>query len=184
MTPTLFLDRDGVLNVDHSYVFKIEDLELMPGVAGALSLAVDAGMRLVVVTNQGGVALDYYTEEQMQAFHGALADRLRNDTGGAVDIAAFYFCPHHPRSNHAELAQDCRCRKPAPGMIEQALEDFPDTDLSRSWLIGDKRSDINCARNAGLAGSVQILGNYEAHPSPDFSCQTVTQAVGFILKRL
>lgn len=184
MTPALFLDRDGVLNVDTRYAHKIEELELTPGAADALTLAADAGLLLIVVTNQGGIALDYYSEQEMHAFNRELARRLAQESNGRVRIAAFYHCPHHPRSEHAELAEDCACRKPSPGMLQQAASDFPDIDLSHSWMIGDKPSDIDAARNADLAGAVQIVGNYGIHPEPDHSCQTLREAVEHVLERI
>jgi D-glycero-D-manno-heptose 1,7-bisphosphate phosphatase len=184
MLPALFLDRDGVLNVDTRYAHKTDELELTPGATEALALAVDAGMRLVVVTNQGGIALNYYSEEDMHAFNRELARRLAEASNNHVQIAAFYHCPHHPRSEHTELAGDCDCRKPAPGMIRQAALDFPDIDLSRSWMIGDKPSDIDAARNAGLAGAVQVAGNYGIHPEPDHTCQTLREAVTYVVKQL
>jgi len=181
--PALFLDRDGVLNVDHSYVFKIEDMELMPGVVEGLTKAAKAGFRLVIVTNQGGIALDYYTEAQMHAFNEELSARILAQSSGAAVIDGAYFCPHHPRSEDPMMSIDCDCRKPAPGMINQALGDFPDIDPKQSWMIGDKAADIDCGRAAGLSGAVQILGNYPAHQSPDAAFEHVGQAIDYILSQ-
>lgn len=181
MKPALFLDRDGVLNVDTSYAYRLDELELTPGATAALSRAADAGLRLIVVTNQGGIALDYYSEKEMHTFNVELARRLAKESAGHVQIAAFYHCPHHPRSEKPGFADPCDCRKPSPGMILQAKDDFPDTDLSRSWMIGDKASDIEAARNAHLAGAIQLVGNYQMHSSPDHICHTLGEAVDHVL---
>lgn len=146
--PAAFLDRDGVLNVDRGYIHKLDDLELIPGAAAAVRLLNDAGYYVIVVTNQSGVARGYYSEEAVKQFNVHLQDVLAAE-GAHVD--AFYYCPHHPDGAIKELAIRCRCRKPEPGMLEQAARDWP-IDRDRSFLIGDKDDDLAAAAAFHIRG--------------------------------
>lgn len=141
-----FLDRDGVINLDRAYVSRWEDFEFVPGAIDAMRRLKQAGYALVVVTNQSGIARGYYSEAQYQALTAAMQQALL-DAGAAVD--AVYHCPHHPKSQLAELALDCDCRKPAPGMILRAAKEL-NLSLPDSILVGDKPSDIEAARAAGV----------------------------------
>lgn len=141
-----FLDRDGVINLDRAYVSRWEDFEFVPGAVDAMRRLKKAGYALVVVTNQSGIARGYYSEAQYQALTAAMQQALL-DAGTAVD--AVYHCPHHPKGKVAELAIDCDCRKPAPGMILRAAKDL-NLSLADSILVGDKPSDIEAARAAGV----------------------------------
>ena len=109
--PAAFLDRDGVLNVDHGYTFRPEELELLPTAAAAVRCLNAAGYIVIVVTNQAGVARGYYTEDAVKAFNAHMRDVLQAQ-GARID--AFYYCPHHPDGSVKELAIRCDCRKPAP----------------------------------------------------------------------
>ena len=146
--PAAFLDRDGVLNVDHGYTFKVEDFELMPSAAAAVRLFNAAGYTVIVVTNQGGVARGYYSEDAVKAFNAHMREVLLAQ-GARID--AVYYCPHHPDGTVKELAIRCDCRKPAPGMLEQAARDWP-IDRARSILIGDKDDDVTAAKAFGIRG--------------------------------
>lgn len=141
-----FLDRDGVINRDRAYVSRWEDFEFVPGAIDAMRRLKQAGYALVVVTNQSGIARGYYSEAQYQALTAAMQQALL-DAGAAVD--AVYHCPHHPKGQLAELALDCDCRKPAPGMILRAAKEL-NLSLPDSILVGDKPSDIEAARAAGV----------------------------------
>lgn len=141
-----FLDRDGVINRDRAYVSRWEDFEFVPGAIDAMRRLKQAGYALVVVTNQSGIARGYYSEAQYQALTAAMQQALA-DAGAAVD--AVYHCPHHPKGQLAELALDCDCRKPAPGMILRAAKEL-NLSLPDSILVGDKPSDIEAARAAGV----------------------------------
>lgn len=141
-----FLDRDGVINLDRAYVSRWEDFEFVPGAVDAMRRLKKAGYALVVVTNQSGIARGYYSEAQYQALTAAMQQALL-DAGVAVD--AVYHCPHHPKGKVAELAIDCDCRKPAPGMILRAAKEL-NLSLADSILVGDKPSDIEAARAAGV----------------------------------
>jgi D-glycero-D-manno-heptose 1,7-bisphosphate phosphatase len=147
-----FIDRDGVINEERNYVHRIEDFVLLPGVAQGLALLRDAGYRLIVVTNQAGIARGYYDKSAMDRLHDHLREQLALQ-GVALD--AIYFCPHHPSGSVKELAFECDCRKPAPGMLLQAAKDF-ELDMSASVLIGDKLSDVQAGKRAGV-GRVVIV---------------------------
>jgi D-glycero-D-manno-heptose 1,7-bisphosphate phosphatase len=146
--PAAFLDRDGTLNLDRGYTHRVEDLQFVDGVLAAIAKLNRAGLYTVVVTNQGGIARGYYGWEQARSFNRALRARLMAD-GARID--AVYFCPHHPDGSVAELALDCRCRKPAPGLLEQAAREWP-IDVTRSFLIGDMPSDVEAAHAFGIPG--------------------------------
>jgi D,D-heptose 1,7-bisphosphate phosphatase len=141
-----FLDRDGVINVDRAYVSRWEDFEFVPGAVVAMRALKQAGFALVVVTNQSGIARGYYTEGQYQELTLAIKQALA-EAGAAVDEV--YHCPHHPAGVVAGLTMDCDCRKPAPGMIFRAAREL-NLSLPDSILVGDKPSDIQAARAAGI----------------------------------
>jgi D-glycero-D-manno-heptose 1,7-bisphosphate phosphatase len=146
--PAAFLDRDGVLNVDRGYTFRPEDLKMIPTAAAAVRLLNTAGFYVFVVSNQSGVARGFYTEAAVDLFNTHIQDILK---GEGAHIDAFYYCPHHPDGAIKELAIQCRCRKPQPGMLEQAARDWP-IDLARSFLIGDKDDDLAAARAFHIRG--------------------------------
>ncbi len=141
-----FLDRDGVINVDRAYVSWWEDFEFVPGAVDAMRALKQAGFALVVVTNQSGIARGYYTEAQYQALTTRMKQVLA-EAGAAVDEV--YHCPHHPAGAVAGLTVECECRKPAPGMIFRAAREL-NLSLTDSILVGDKPSDIQAARAAGV----------------------------------
>ncbi len=141
-----FLDRDGVINLDRAYVHKWEEFEFVPGSVDAMRRLKQAGYALVVVTNQSGLARGMYTEEQYQTLTAHMRQALA-EAGAEVD--AVYHCPHHPKGNVPQLAVDCDCRKPEPGMILRAARDLG-LSLADSILVGDKPSDIKAARAAGV----------------------------------
>ena len=146
--PVAFLDRDGVLNVDHGYVHRPERLEWVAGAPEAVRLLNEAGIPVIVITNQSGVARGYFGETDVQQFHAHVQEQLRA-RGAHVD--AFYYCPHHPQGTVAEFAIACDCRKPKPGMLERAARDFA-IDRKRSFLIGDKDDDVAAAAAFGVRG--------------------------------
>jgi D-glycero-D-manno-heptose 1,7-bisphosphate phosphatase len=144
-----FLDRDGVINVDRAYVSRWEDFEFVPSAVDAMRALKQAGFALVVVTNQSGIARGYYTEDQYQALTIAMKKALA-EAGAAID--AVYHCPHHPAGTVAGLTVECECRKPAPGMIFRAAREL-NLSFPNSILVGDKPSDIQAARAAGVGKS-------------------------------
>ena len=158
--PAAFLDRDGVLNVDHGYTHKPEQLEWIEGAAEAVRLLNEAGYYVLVITNQSGVARGYYDEAAVQSFHARMRDSLARH-GARID--AFYYCPHHPEGIIKQLAVQCRCRKPGPGMLEQAAREWP-IDTGASFLIGDKDDDLAAAAAFKIRG---IKFNSQIDSLPD-----------------
>jgi D-glycero-D-manno-heptose 1,7-bisphosphate phosphatase len=153
---TVFLDRDGVLNEklpEGRYVASLSDFHLLPGVPAAVGRINRAGLRVVVVSNQRGIALGLYTAADVEALQAALRQILKVN-GAHLD--GFYFCPHDK--------DQCACRKPLPGMFEQAQRDFPEIAADTSVMIGDSLSDIQFGQRLGML-TVFIEGE-SAHRKP------------------
>jgi D,D-heptose 1,7-bisphosphate phosphatase len=146
--PAAFLDRDGVLNRDHGYVHRPDQVEWILGAQQGVRRLNDLGYRVVVVTNQAGVAHGYYGEAEIVALHDWMQDQLLSK-GAFVD--AFYYCPYHPDAIVKGFRGDHSDRKPNPGMILRALSDLR-IDKDHSFLIGDEDTDVQCARRAGIRG--------------------------------
>jgi D-glycero-D-manno-heptose 1,7-bisphosphate phosphatase len=146
--PAAFLDRDGVLNVDHGYAHRPDQIEWVTGAAQAVRLLNEAGYTVIVVTNQAGVARGLYNEVAIRNLHAHMQDVLQTQ-GARVD--AFYYCPHHPDGTVKEFAVACLCRKPGAGMLEQAARDWP-IDIGRSFMIGDKDTDMQAAAAFKIRG--------------------------------
>jgi D-glycero-D-manno-heptose 1,7-bisphosphate phosphatase len=152
----VFLDRDGTLIRDVKYLCAVEQIEILPGAAAALFLLRAHGFKLVVVTNQSGVARGRLSELDLQAIHAELMERLGRD--GAV-LDAIYYCPHHPTEGLGDFRRICECRKPKTGMIERAAREL-DLDPKLSYVVGDKWTDIELAQGAGATGI--FIGRDEA----------------------
>jgi len=141
MNKALFLDRDGVINVEKDYLCKIEDFEFIDGIFELCSFFVSRGYLIFVVTNQSGIARGYYTEKDFDSLTKWMLEQfLKND----IKISKVYHCPHHPG-----ITGECDCRKPKPKMLLDAKQEF-DIDMSKSIIIGDKQRDIDAGYNAGL----------------------------------
>ena len=165
MTSAVFLDRDGVINVDHGYVSTWERFEFLPGVPDALRALQDAGYLLIVVSNQSGIGRGYYCEADVESLNQAIAQHLGSTVG--VTLSGFYHCPHHPTEAEGEFRRQCDCRKPAPGMIRQAVLDHG-IDLKTSLLVGDKDSDIEAGRAAGVTRLFKVVDSPQtATPADD-----------------
>lgn len=178
-TPAIFLDRDGVLIHDGGYVHKIEDIHLFDDVAPSLQKLQNQGYLLIVVTNQSGVARGYFSMNDVERCHEEISRQLRLS---GVSIDKYLTCPHHPKGSVEGLAIKCHCRKPEPGMIDQALE-FYDIDLENSYIVGDKISDIACGAKRGIKGIQINHGQYPLHGSPDFLAESFSEVADFILTR-
>ena len=160
--PAAFLDRDGVINEDHGYVHRWEDFAFVEGVVDGMRRLQSAGYVLVVVTNQSGIARGYYDEAAL----GLLHDRLRAALAEqGVELAAIEHCPHLPDAPVARYALACDCRKPEPGMILRAARALA-LDLARSLMFGDKPSDIEAGRRAGVGRCVLLATNGKAGAQP------------------
>ena len=142
----LFLDRDGVVNVDHGYVSQPQDFEFIPGVFSACQRFQQAGYKIVIVTNQSGIGRGYYSETDFNQLTKWMIQEFKSHH---VDISAVYFCPHHPTNAAPEYLQECDCRKPKPGMLLQAISQLG-IDPNSSIMIGDKSSDMLAATSAGV----------------------------------
>lgn len=176
MRAALFLDRDGVINVERNYVHRVEDVEFIDGIFTLCQAAKNAGLAIVVVTNQAGIGRGYYTEDQFRTLMDWMKERFA-ERGVVID--AVYFCPFHPEHGVGVYKQDSFDRKPNPGMILRAQADL-DIDLGASCLIGDKASDIAAARAAGV-GTAVLFGSREyaidaAGNRPDCIVQSLDDA--------
>lgn len=174
--PAVFLDRDGTLIEEAGYINRIDNLRLFPWSLEAVRLLNRAGFRVIVVTNQAGVARGYFNEDFVRRAHEHLADRIRAAGG---EVQAFYHCPHHPDANVAEYRRTCECRKPGPGMFLQAARDH-DLDLSRSFAVGDRWHDVQAAQKAG-ATAIMVRTGYGAteleNPRPGLAPAAVTDSL-------
>lgn len=154
--PAAFLDRDGVINVDTGYVHRPEQVDWIPGAQEGIRRLNDLGYRVIVVSNQAGVAHGYYDEAAIHALHAWMQDELA--AAGAF-IDAFYYCPYHPEARIERFRQMHGDRKPEPGMILRAFSDLR-IDRERSFLVGDKQSDLDAARRAGVRGYLFTNGSF------------------------
>ena len=143
----LFLDRDGTINIEKNYVYKIEDFEFIDGIFELIKSYQEKGFLIFIITNQAGIARGYYTEKDYKALTDWMIKQFRKK---GIKITKVYHCPHHP-----EITGSCNCRKPNPGMILDAIKEF-NIDPVNSVLIGDKKSDILAGRNAGLGKNIYI----------------------------
>lgn len=184
--PAIFLDRDGVLNLECSdHVRRPQDLVMIPGVAEAVARINRSDHLAIVVTNQPMIAKGLATEADLKQIHGRLDAELSEHQ---AFLDRIYHCPHHPETGHAgersELKIECACRKPGIGMIERAVREM-NIDLAQSFLVGDRTVDVECGRRAGVktilvrTGWGGKDGKYEA--TPDFVCDDLLQAVQWIL---
>ena len=147
----LFLDRDGVINIDHGYVHKREDFVFVEGIRELVKTAQSKGYQVLIVTNQSGIGRGYYSEEAFTE----LMDWLRHE----MPYDAYYYCPYHPEHGLGDYKRDSEDRKPNPGMILRAAAEHG-VDLARSLLIGDGETDIEAAKKAGIGTSIL----FHAHP--------------------
>ncbi len=145
MEKAVFLDRDGVIIEDAGYVGEIERVKFIPGAGKAIRLLNENGFKVIIITNQAGVARGYFSEEAVEEINTYVQEMLAKK-GALID--KIYYCPHHKEGVIEEYRKDCYYRKPSPGMIEEAVRDFH-IDLKRSFLIGDKSSDIEAGNKAG-----------------------------------
>jgi D-glycero-D-manno-heptose 1,7-bisphosphate phosphatase len=150
----VFLDRDGTINEEMGHMNHLSRFTLFPWAAEAIRLLNGAGYKVIIVTDQSGVARGLFPEALVKQIHQKLQDELAR-MGAWID--AVYYCPHHPTGAVADFRQDCRCRKPRPGMIEQAQREW-DLDLSQSYLVGDRYNDVRLAHAVGAQGILVLTG--------------------------
>jgi D-glycero-D-manno-heptose 1,7-bisphosphate phosphatase len=154
MKPAVFIDRDGTILDELGYVVPGSEIKIYSFSAPAIVKLTEAGFPVVVITNQGGIALGMYDHAFVDQTHADLAATLAKD---GASITAWYYCPHHPEGKVAEFTQKCECRKPGTLMLENAARELG-IDLKRSWVVGDQWRDIELARRAGARGILVRTG--------------------------
>jgi len=140
-----FLDRDGIINVDHGYVNKVEDFEFTEGIFSLLKLLINNNFKLFIVTNQSGIGRNYYSKEEFSTLTEWMLSELKKRD---IEIVSVHHCAHAPEEN-------CNCRKPETGMVDEILAKN-EIDLENSWMIGDKQSDIDLAKNSKIKQTIAI----------------------------
>ena len=150
----VFIDRDGTISEEIGYVNHPSRYRVFAYAAEAVKLLNEAGWLAILITNQAGVARGYFTEDVIGAVHDLLTQELAR---GGARLDAIYYCPHHPSVGELPYRFDCDCRKPKPGLIRRAAHEF-DIDLAGSWMVGDRYSDTELARNAGARAALVLSG--------------------------
>ncbi len=174
--PAVLVDRDGTLIEDHGYIGRVDRMHLYPHAVEALRVLQQDGFRIVLVTNQAGVARGVFPEAFLEEAHGWLRDRF---AAGGVRFDGIYYCPHHPDATVPQYRVRCECRKPRPGMALQAARDLG-LDLSRSFVVGDKWLDVGFATQCGARGILVRTGYglaEEAHPVEGVTAAAVVDHV-------
>ena len=166
MQKAVFLDRDGTIVEDVGYLSDICQIRILPGAAEAIRLLNKNGFKVIIVTNQAGVARGYFTESRANEINEKLRQLLA-DHGSIVE--RIYFCPHHIDGIVEKYKRECNCRKPNPGMIEQAVKEL-DIDINNSFMIGNKSSDIEAGRRAGCR--TIVVGGGINHREPEVLSQS------------
>ena len=163
----LFLDRDGIINIDHGYVSTIEEFEFIEGIFSLLHLFIKKDYILFIVTNQSGIGRGYYESSDFEKLTTWMIDEFKKHN---IHIESVHHCHHAPEEN-------CFCRKPAIGMVEAILFEH-NIDLENSWMIGDKQSDIDLAHNTEIAHTIAIGSN--AIENTNYHFDTILECQAFI----
>jgi len=168
----VFLDRDGTIIEEVGYLDRPERVEFFPWTIDAIRLLNRAGLAVVLVSNQSGIARGFFTDAVVEQTHRRMADML---TAGGACIDAYYYCPHHPDGSIADFAKVCECRKPARGLVDRAVGEFG-IDPARSFVVGDRWIDVRLARTVGAKG-VLVRTGYgdceERRPPPDLQADVI-----------
>ena len=184
--PAVFIDRDGTISEEVGYVNHPARFRVFPYSAEAIRKLNDNNWLAILVTNQAGVARGYFSEDVITTVHDQLNKQLATQN---ARLDAIYYCAHHPTVGEPPYRLDCDCRKPKAGLINQATTDF-EIDLKSSWMVGDRYSDIELARNAGLRSAFVLSGygrgEWEYQRSawklePDLVCEDLLEAIQSIL---
>ena len=184
----VFIDRDGTISEEVGYINHVSRFRLFPYAAPAIKHLNENGWLAIVITNQAGVARGYFSEVTIKAVHSAMTKELESSS---ARLDAIYYCAHHPAVGEPPYRLDCDCRKPKPGLIVRAAKDF-DIDLEHSWMVGDRYSDVELARNAGVK-SLLVLSGYGRGEwehqraswaeQPDLVAEDLVEAVALILSQ-
>lgn len=151
----ILLDRDGTINVEKDYLYRIEDFEFEKNVVEALKIFSDLGYILAVVTNQSGIARGFYTEEDLERLNNYIKGKLAED---GINIEKFYYCPHHPEKGIGKYKIDCECRKPKTGMLDAAISEL-NIDICQSYMVGDTLADLDAGKKVGLTPILVTTGH-------------------------
>lgn len=165
----IFLDRDGVLNEDTGYLYKISDWKFTVNCIKALKQIVSKGYQIIIITNQSGIARGYYSQSDYSTLTQWYVDTLQKESIPVLDV---FHCPHHPEGSIKSLSITCQCRKPEIGMIQQACEKY-EIDLEASILVGDRESDVEAGFNAGIKTLV-LLNNEQGSSESNLGFEVST----------
>ncbi len=174
---TVFIDRDGTINVNYGYINNPNDFKMYPSVAKGIKLLQENGFKIIVITNQSGIARGYFSEKTLGEIHEKMKKDLSKED---AMVDAIYYCPHHPD-------EKCNCRKPKPGLLEKAIKDF-DIDIEKSFIIGDRMLDVEAGYKIGLK-TVLVPEDKEkikkeieeSDVEPDYACDNFHSGVKWIL---
>ncbi len=189
MNKAVFLDRDGTVNEEVGYLTDLSKLKLIPGAGDAIRRLNEAGLKVVLITNQSGVARGYFPEALVHEAH-ALLEKMLAEEKARLD--GIYYCPHHPTAGDSHYTTDCDCRKPGTGLIDRAAHDF-DVDVISSYVVGDKWSDVELGQRAGARTVLVQSGFAPDDPGnkrppelgdPDFSAHSLAEAAEWIINQL
>jgi len=169
MNKAIFLDRDGIINIDKAYVVKIEDFEFFPHIFEVLAYLQHLNYKLIIVTNQSGISRGFYSEKDFETLTEWMVKQF---TKKGIKIEAIYHCPHKPEDH-------CLCRKPSPKMLKEAMKDY-DIDPQKSWMIGDKPSDIEAGLNAGISQTIFV--NSKICEEARYNAKTIFDIISIIKK--
>lgn len=175
MQKAIFLDRDGVINVEKNYVYKSEEFEFITGLFDSLRELQKAGFLLFIITNQSGIGRGYYTIQDFNILTSWMLEQFKKE---GIAISQVEFCPHSPD-------EICECRKPKTGMIDAILKNFS-IDLENSWLIGDKDADIQCAKSANIKNAIQVKSGHsfdESKSQANFVCESIADCAKIIQQK-
>jgi D-glycero-D-manno-heptose 1,7-bisphosphate phosphatase len=184
MIKVIFLDRDGTINVDTDFTHKIKDFAFEKNIVPALRLLQENGFEFIIVTNQSGIGRKKYTEEDFWKFNNHVVGELKKH---GIEILKSYFSPYHPEKGIGKYKKDSHCRKPNPGMLEQAEKEFS-IDNKSSWIIGDKWADVKTGKNFGIKSILVLTGHAgddaEKHETDvEYVAKDSLDAAKYIIKR-
>jgi len=185
MNKAIFLDRDGTINYEKNYLGNIDGLRLFPNCAKAIKKANNALFKIVVISNQAGIARGYFTEKETEKINNEIIKRLKRNN---AKIDGFYYCPHHYEKGIGKYKIKCSCRKPGIGLVLQAQKDF-NINLEKSYFIGDRLTDILAGINAGCK-TILVLTGYgknelnliNENSKPDYIVKNLYEGINLVIK--
>jgi D-glycero-D-manno-heptose 1,7-bisphosphate phosphatase len=171
---TIFLDRDGVINKERNYLYRVEDFEFIDGIFKSCKYLISLGYEIIIVTNQSGISRGYYSENDFQNITDWMINQFNSN---GIEILNIFHCPHSPNSN-------CNCRKPKPGMFIKAKNMY-NINMEKSWMVGDSERDIRAANLAGIKNTIMVRSGHkinEQNSSAKFFLDSISQINQVILK--